>query len=490
MIRKLLRAQWLEFRRSPTFKQGLGINILLGFLGVYMLINALVVGFAASFIIAEYYPEQDIIHKFGGLFASYLAIDLVVRYLIQKFPVISITKYLTLNIKKLSLIRYLLVRSIFNFYNLLPLFVIIPFFFIQVLPDMTAAGSIMWLLTMLCLIYLNHFISFWLYIKSFKQPVVTYIIIAVLLVLILAEYKGWLSISGFLSDVMVNIYSTALVSIPFLVLTAIISIVYRVLRDSTYLEDHQKSNAKFASATIGLPFLTKGSKVSQLIQLEINMIWRNKRAKLFLIMSLALVPYVLLWLEDIKESIFFLIISSLFMTGSFMLNYGQLIFSWNSQHFNLLMTHKIELEDYILAKYYLLAASCIILYFISLPLAFIDSLILWSNSCIVFYCVGVVTFIYIWLGIYFSKRIDANASGFFNYEGFSIAHFIVMIPIIVIPILIHLPFSLLGYDHFGLVILAAIGIAGILCHKLLVRQVVKALQKKKYKLVNAFSSTT
>src|SRR5450631_1976915 len=56
-----------------------------------------------------------------------------------------------------------------------------------------------------------------------------------------------------------------------------------------------------------------------------------------------------------------LVMGGLFMTGLFIVNYGQFLFAWQSSHFDGLMASHLSVRTYIKSKFVLFTAVCTIL---------------------------------------------------------------------------------------------------------------------------------
>ena len=97
------------------------------FFGLYFLVSFLSLAFYAPTLIEEYYPDTPIMDVVNKYLIYYLLSDLVTRFFLQKFPSMKIGHYLTLNIQKSTICKYLCIRSIFSFFNVAPLFFLIPF---------------------------------------------------------------------------------------------------------------------------------------------------------------------------------------------------------------------------------------------------------------------------------------------------------------------------------------------------------------------------
>ena len=215
------------------------------------------------------------------------------------------------------------------------------------------------------------------------------------------------------------------------------------------------------------------------------MIWRNKRSKAYLTMSVLFLFYPLLLIQgDQWESNAMLIIAGLLITGAFSLNYGQLLLSWNSTHFDFILAQNIRIMDYLEAKFILLAISNVILYILALPYAFLFPKMLLVNTVMFSFNTGITIFAYLFLALYSSRRMDMNKGGAFSFEGFGAAHYLIMFPLMFAPIFIYLIFRFMDQRTLGLVVIGLLGLLGLALRRYIMRKAVEKFAERKY-LINA-----
>ena len=75
----------------------------------------------------DIYPEGDVFELINGGIIYYLGADLFIRFFMYSLPVINIESYLSLPIKKSKILNLILLKSIVNIFNVLPLLVFITF---------------------------------------------------------------------------------------------------------------------------------------------------------------------------------------------------------------------------------------------------------------------------------------------------------------------------------------------------------------------------
>jgi len=85
-----------------------------------------------------------------------------------------------------------------------------------------------------------------------------------------------------------------------------------------------------------------------------------------------------------------------------------------------------------------------------------------------------------------TSRIDLGKSQFMNYQGTGITQFLVIIPVMGIPILVYMVFNYLGFPQYNFYALGIIGATGIAFNKYLIQLVANQFVKRKYKMAVGF----
>ena len=181
----------------------------------------------------------------------------------------------------------------------------------------------------------------------------------------------------------------------------------------------------------------------------------------------------------------FLIYMGLLFTGILMLTYGQFMISWESNYFELLITSEVDFRKYFTAKFILLIACGCIFYLLSIPSAFISLTIFKVNSVSFLYNIGVNSFVLLFIVSYTRKRMDLNAS-MFATQGKGASHYLTIVPTIIIPIFLYLPFALSGYAEAGFIFLTGMGVLGLLFHKQLLEFSIRQFYNQKYNIAAGF----
>ncbi len=487
MFFKLLKNDWLALRRSSMWTQSVIQNMFLGFFALYLILQFTALGFLGGELIREYFPEENPVTVTNRFLIYYFLSDLLMRFFLQKYPSLQLQPYLTMNIKKRLLSRYLCVKSLVSFFNIAPLFFVIPFYFWTVQPELGAARGIHWVLMMLLLMGINHYLSYYIDRNLGKSPYISISLLSAVVLLMTLDYNGYFSLSSTFEPVFSYLHEHLTGLLILVALLALLYfLVYRFLRTHAYVQVGRQADKERDVRDFAI-FNQFGPSIGRLMQLEAKLIWRNKRSKAYLWMSLIFLLYPLLFVENGQiSSNALMIISGLLVTGAFSLNYGQLLLSWNSTHFDFILAQNIQVRDYLEAKFTLLAWSNVVLFILSLPYGIFFPKMLLVNSVMFLFNTGVTIFAYLYLALYSSKRMDMNKGGAFSFEGFGAAHYLIMFPIMFMPIFIYLIFRFMDQRTIGLIVIGLVGLLGIALRRYLMNRAVTTFTERKYEINSKF----
>ncbi|MEQ9261929.1 MAG: DUF5687 family protein [Owenweeksia sp.] len=487
MYTLLLSQQWKKTVRSRYFSQGWGVKILVGFLILYFGLSFLFLGFALPEIIMELKPGAESVTKvFSEYLLYYLLADVAIRFFVQDLNMLSVRHYLLQPVRKSTVIHFLLGTSIFNFFNLLPLFFVIPFTFRGALPELGVAGAAFWLIAMLGLVKLNHYLAIYLKrVIALKQ--IIFIAFAVFVALIfVGDILGWFSLSSWSFAIFRPMGAGWFIAVPGILVALVYLLNFRFLKAQSYI-DKWTAHSKEAS-TQEFNFLESKGAVGTMISNELKLIIRNKRTKSILFITLLFSLYGLIFYGEpqYEDSFLIFIFVGIFMTGIFMINYGQFMVGWESAYFDGILTRAYPMEAFFRAKFWLLASSAVITYILSTGYVYFGMKALYINTACFLYNIGVNTFVLLYASTYQRKRIDLTRGSAFNYQGTSAVQFLIILPLMVMPVLIWASFNAFGKPYWGVMALAAAGLVSLLFHKQWFAVIIENFKEKKYRNAKGF----
>lgn len=489
MFRKFFWLEWKSFFRSASFGKSIGLKILMGFLALYFSAMFLVFGIALYPIIQKLKPDADPLTVVNTFALSYFCLEFLLRFMMQTLPVMDIKPLMITPIRKQKVVNFVLLKSLYSFYNILPLLLIIPFGIVCIVEGNYDTLSIVgWMIGMfaisLCVNYANFIIK-----KRFTENLKALIpIVLVALALVLLDYLDIFKISGYfgkLLDLLVQMPVLAIVPVVLLVLLYIWNMVN--LKSRFYLDAQLKGKSTKVN-TKEFGWTKKFGSIAPFLQQDLKLIWRNKRPKTTVYLSFIFLAYGLIFYpqDTYMETPAFLVFVGIFMTGIFMINFGQFVPSWDASYYPMIMAQNISMKQYLASKMGLITFSIVVLGILTTPYVYFGWNILMLNIACALYNMGVNVPILLYSGSFNKKRIDLDKSPFMNYQGTGASQWLVGLPLMIIPIfLFWLANKFISYE-IALGLLSGLGILGLILRPTLLKFLEQRYIKRKYVMIQGF----
>jgi len=484
-IIQLLGHDWKGKLRSPFWQKSIWVNILLGLMNLYLLFFGAMIGYSVDDILTEAFKDTAVINAFIRVLFYYFIIDLMIRFVLQKLPVISIQPYLTLPIKKAVLLHYPLLKTLPSFFNILSLLLTLPFVFKVVTPAGGAVISLSWCIIILSTVLINNFLCFTLKKYLVKRPLIILLIIAVIAALFYLEVKGTIRISsGFESAFLYLTGKPALAVIPVFMAVMAYLLAYAILKRNSYIEEEKIMNRK---RSVDLSFLSRYGETGSLIRNELRLIMRNKRPRATVIIGLLFMLYgFMITGSSLNENQLFVIFIGFILTGIMSLNYGQFIFMWESCCFDAILANKISIPGYLKSKWILFAVMNLVNFILCLPYGFLLADLWLITASLFIYNTGITSIIMLLFGTFYRSPIDISKSTFMNYQGTNAFQFLMIGVMLLLPYLILLVFKFMGIPQYCYYAFLILGIVGIIFRDFLLKIISRILIKNKYKMAAGF----
>jgi hypothetical protein len=181
--------------------------------------------------------------------------------------------------------------------------------------------------------------------------------------------------------------------------------------------------------------------------------------------------------------------ASIFITGGFLITFGQYVPSWDSGYYKLMMSQNIPYYQYLKSKWSLMVVGVVISYILSIPYIYFGMKIFAMISAAALFNIGLNSFITLFGGALNRVPVDLNtkASAFGNTQSFNATQLLVSIPKMLGPYAIFIvPYYFFGFKA-GIIALALSGILGLIFTKFFLQFIEKTYQKGKYKTIAAFA---
>lgn len=484
MISHFLKLEWKQFIRSASFGKSLGLKILMGFFALYFILSFLTIGIGGYFILKKIFPESDPLQIVNSYLLFAILGDLIFRYLMQKLPIMNIKPMLTLQIKKSTLVHYVLGKSSFSFFNILGLFFYIPFALVLIKEGYNVAGVLGWLLTMILIIQSANFLNF-----IINKNNIAFAILSLILISLIGLQKfDIVDVVGFGGHLFDVIYANPIYSLFGVVLLILLyQLNYKQLHGQIYLDAAVSVKVEEVN-TSDLTWANKLGDVAPFIKNDIRLIWRNKRTKTVFLMSFLFLFYGLIFFtqETYQEMPAMLMFAALFVTGGFTLNYGQFIPAWDSAHYKMLMSQGFKYRKFLESKWVLMVAMTTILYVLSFPYLYFGTDIFLIITAGAVFNIGFNSLFLLYSGSFNRKKIDLTKSGFGNTQGTSATQFLIIVPLMLLPMLLFWIFNKFVGHNAGFIVVATLGIISLLLKNYALNFIEKKYIKDKYAMINAF----
>lgn len=488
MIRTFLSHQQKNFWRSRNKGGNIAAQVLMGFFMLYFLAIALSIGFGMIVFLKQIFPQQDIFKSFNGLILYYFSLDFLLRWQLQELPTLSIKPYLHLKISKSKIISFLNVKALFSLFNLWPILLFFPFILVKIMPNYGALQALSYVVTVLSIALFNNYFILYLKRKSITNIWYTVFGLAIIATFAALEYFKIISLTAASNFIFGALSHYPFISLAFAVAAfAIFKFNANFLLNNLYVEELSSKQEKKVSTDYA--FLNYFGASGELAALELKLILRNKRSKMSFFMSFLFVFYgFLLYKPQFIQSNSFgmMIFAAVFMTGFFMITYGQFMFAWQSAHFDGLLANKVNHKDFIKAKFLLFTLSSTILFILSSFYGFISIKLLLLQLVAYLYNVGLGSVMVLFFATLNKKRLDISKSASFNWQGVGATQWIMGFPLLLVPIFIYLPFSLLKMPYWGIFAIGILGLTAVLMRSFWVDFIVKKFEKQRYKIAEGF----
>ena len=489
LIVELIKHEWKKSIRSQGFYKNVAVSILLGFFGLYIAVVLLFLGFSLNAILEKANNSLNPFELLNGAMLYLMLLGLTIRFLLQQLNTFDLPSYQCLPVKRSKLINFLLLKPIVSPINYFLLLVIIPFAVNSVAKYENSAIAIRFVLNFIFMVWINSFTASFLKRKFSSNFLSVIILVCILVGIIALEYFKIFS----LFSISKTLYGFIILSkigllLPMALVVGAFFMNKWFFSQNYYSENFNRKLKSNNTATTELTFLKRFGIIGELISLEIKLILRHKRTKSILIMSAFFLLYGLLFYTNniYAKSNGMLFFVAMFMTGILMLMFGQWLVSWDSTHFDSLMTHNIPIKSYINSKYYLLFAFNIICFVLTTPYFFFGMKIVYLHLSAFIFNIGVNIYMLTYLSTFNVKRIDLSKSQAMNYQGTTFKSMLIVFPIMFLPMIIVGTLTAFFPLAVALWTLTLLGIVGILLRKPLLNICVNQFNQRKYKLAEGF----
>ena len=488
MIKQFLQLEWKSFFRNSSFKVNLALKILMVFGALWMIFSLGFMGVGLYFGLEEAgYEPLVTVNKF---MIYYLVADLLIRYMGQKMPVVNIKPLLLLPFTKSKIVKFALGKTALAFWNWMHAFFFVPFSVVLISKGYDPLGVIAWHLAMCCFIYINNFINVFLNDKLWLLIGVA----ALFAGLGYAQYLEMFDITTITYPFFQSLYEVKWVALfPVVALAVVATFAFKYFLARLYLDAGLARKVNTASGG-DLGWLNRFGKLSTFLKNDIRLIFRNKRSKSTVFMSVLFLFYGLLFFTnsiEVYSGPFWKMFAAVFVTGGFLLSFGQFVPSWDSAYYPLMMTQNIKYKEYLKSKWLLMVVATMISTILCIPYIYFGWDILLAIFAGAIFNLGVNTHLVLLGGAYLKTPIDLQSAkkAFGDKSSFNLKTLLIGLPKMLGPM------GLYAVGHYtlgswlGYILVSLAGLVGFALRDKVFDRIIKIYKSEKYETLAAYKQT-
>ncbi|MFC4165004.1 DUF5687 family protein [Epilithonimonas zeae] len=484
MLQRFVRLEFKNFFRSSSLAANIVIKIF-QLLGVLYILAIFVFAAFGAF----YYPKKEL-HidplPFISKFLIYwLIVDLFLRYFFQQMPTQNIKPFLTMNIKKSTLVNYMISKTFLSFFSWGGLFIYLPFLGILLYNGYAVLGSFSWVFALIILSFTINLINILLNGKDLA----VWIIGGFLVLAGGLDYYNIIALSSASEKFFMLFYNHWFTIVLPIALFVILYIICRkFIYDNFYLDKGLEMKQEVGK-TESIQFLNKYGVLGTFINNDIRMIKRSKAAKSIALGSFLFLFYgLLLFSSPAYKTAYMQLFMGLFVTGGFLFLFGQRVPSFDSSYYPLMMTLNVPYKEYLKAKWWMIVSATGVSMVLAVGYAFVNWDLYFTFLAAGLYNVGVNSQVVLLSGAFNKNPIDLNARGktLGKKNNFSFKNILLLLPQMV------LPMAVFGFSKYffgttaAVASLGVLGLIGFFLREKFFDFIVKLYKKEKYSTIKAF----
>lgn len=485
MFKHFIRLEWKAFFRSASLGTNIAMKVIMGFVAVYFILIFSVAGVSVYYVLKEKL-NLDPMLTVNKFMIYYLAMDLLIRYFLQKMPVLNIKPLLHLPIKRGTIVHFTLGKTALSFFNWTHAFFFVPFTVVALI-DGCGMNILLWHLGILALIYSNNFLN----IIINNKNTVFYSVLTVFVGLALAQYYQIFDITTYTVSFFQAMYTTSyLFILPVLALVGLYYSAFNYFKNHLNLDEGLAKKSDLAK-TENYTWLNQFGTLGTFLKNDIRLLRRNKRSKTTLIMSVVFVFYGLLFFTNSIEAYnnpAMKVFAGIFVSGGFLFTFGQFVPSWDSAYYQLLMSQNIPYKEYIKSKWWLMVIGTI---FSTILASFYLFFGLHTYLIVVvaaIFNIGVNSHLVMLGGAFVKTPIDLASSkqAFGDKQAFNFKTMLIAIPKMALPMVLYAAGYYLFSPNIGLLFVALAGILGFAFRDYMFSKIEKIYKTEKYATIAAY----
>jgi hypothetical protein len=483
MFAKFIYLEWKSFTRSASFASNLALKILMGFLVLYFTVVFLALGVGAFYILRE--MKLDPLVTINKFLIYYFVMDLIVRLLLQAIPVMNIRPLLTMPFKRSTIVHFSLGKTALSFFNLVHAFFFLPFSAVLIYEGYDVNSVLLWLIGLYSIIYANNFLNILLNNKDNLLG----IFITIALILAGCQYYKLFDITLYSYPFFEALFKTKWVfALPVTVMIGLYYWTYNYLKGDLYL-DAGLTVKNDVAKTEQLTWLNQFGTLGTFLKNDIKLIKRNKRSKTTIGLSIMFLFYGLIFFtSNSHQPEVMRIFAGIFVSGGFLITFGQFVPSWDSAYYQLMMTQNIPYRGYLNSKWWLMIIGTIISAILASFYLYFGWQVYLTIVVGAIYNIGVNSSLVLLGGAFTKTPIDLSSGkgAFGDKKAFNVKTMLITIPQLILPVLLYWLGTYLMNANLGLAFVALVGVLGLALKNKVFIFIEKIYKKEKYATIAAY----
>lgn len=482
MFKHFIVLEWKSFFRSASFGTNVVLKVFMVLLALYFMAMFLALGFGIFPMLEDMGLNPfTTVNKY---LIYYFVLDLVIRFFMQKMPVMNIRPLLALPIKRNSVVHFALAKTTISFFNLLHAFFFIPFSIMLVLNNYSLPSVVLWHLGIVGIIYANNFINILLN----NKDSIFYPILALVVGCGIAQYYKVFDITIYTAPFFEGLYKTSYLAIlPVVIAAAWYYFAFNFFKNNLNLDEGLAAKSDVAK-TENFNWLNRFGTLGTFLKNDIKMIKRNKRSRTTVLMSFLFLFYGFIFFNNPTQPAVMGIFAGIFVSGGFLFTFGQFVPSWDSAYYQLMMSQNIQYKEYLSSKWWLVVIATAI----STLLASFYLFFGWHTYLLVLvgavYNIGVNSHLVLLGGAFVKTPIDLSTAtkAFGDKQAFNVKTMLIAIPKLLLPILLYGLGKSFFNDSIGLLFVAVAGVLGFAFRGKVFNWIEKIYKTEKYETIAAY----
>jgi hypothetical protein len=485
MFKRFLYLEWKAFFRSASFASNLALKILMGFLAIYFILVFLGLGIGAFYILKKMNLEPLV--AVNTFLIYYFLADLIFRLLLQKIPVMNIRPLLIFPIKKPTIVHFSLGKTVLSFFNFLHAFFFLPFSLILIYEGYDILSVVVWHIALFSLVYTNNFLNILLNNKDNLLGV----FLGILAILGGLQYYNLFNVTTYSAPFFNGLFHTKwLFLLPVLTLIGLYYISFKYFKNNLYLDAGLSRKDEIAK-TENLTWLNQFGTLGTFLKNDIKLIKRNKRSKTTIGLSVMFLFYGLLFFSngiEVYNNPYMHIFAGIFVSGGFLITFGQFVPSWDSAYYPLMMTQNIPYKGYLNSKWWLMVIGTFIATIIASFYLYFGWQVYLTIVVGAIYNIGINSHLVLLGGAYTKTPIDLSSGkgAFGDKKAFNVKTMLISLPQLGLPILLYWVGTSLANATLGLALVAIVGVIGFALRNPVFSLIEKIYKSEKYATIEAY----